>query len=131
MKLNNIVLEKIRENIMEEELNEQIEDWKLSVPDGDINCFISHALNTIIDTLKYINQDNIKYIEKYNLQAEQKNQLLNKSLNDIKKNFNTTKNITIQQLDKLKEQVLLLDESHQKQKLLTKINLTKDKINDV
>lgn len=131
MKINNIVLERIRQNIMKEELNEQIEDWKLSVPDGDINCFISHALNIIIDTLKYINQDSIEYIEKYNLQAEQKNQLLNKSLNDIKKNFNTTKDITTQQLDKLKEQVLLLDESHQKQKLLTKINLTKDKINDV
>lgn len=131
MKINNIVLERIRQNIMKEELNEQIEDWKLSVPDGDINCFISHVLNIIIDTLKYINQDSIEYIEKYNLQAEQKNQLLNKSLNDIKKNFNTTKDITTQQLDKLKEQVLLLDESHQKQKLLTKINLTKDKINDV
>lgn len=131
MKINNIVLEKIRENIMKEELNEQIEDWKLSVPDGDINCFISHALNTIIDTLKYINQDNIEYIEKYNLQTEQENQLFNKSLNDIKKNFNTTKNTTTQQLDKLKEQALSLDESHQKQKLLIKINLTKDKINNI
>lgn len=131
MKINNIVLERIRQNIMKEELNEQIEDWKLSVPDGDINCFINHALNIIIDTLKYINQDNIEYIEKYNLQTEQKSQLLNKSLNDIKKNFNTTKNITTQQLDKLKEQALSLDESHQKQKLLTKINLTKDKIKQI
>ena len=57
--------------------------------------------------------------------------MFNKSLNDIKKNFNTTKNTTTQQLDKLKEQALSLDESHQKQKLLIKINLTKDKINNI
>lgn len=131
MNINNIVLEKIRENIMKEELNEQIEDWKLSVPDGDINCFISHAINTIIDTLKYINQDNIEYIKKYNLQTEQENQLLTYKINDIEKNINTTKNTSTQELDKIKKEILSLQESHNKYNLLTKINSLKNKLNDV
>lgn len=131
MKINNIVLEKIRQNIMKEELNEQIEDWKLSVPDGNINCFITHALNTIIDTLKYINQDNIEYIEKYNLQTEQENQLLTYKINDIKKNINTTKNTSIQELDKIKKEILSLQESHNKYNLLTKVNSLKNKLNDI
>lgn len=131
MKINNIVLEKIRENIMKEELNEQIEDWKLSVPDGDINCFISHALNTIIDTLKYINQDNIEYIKKYNLQTEQENQLLIQKINDIEKNINTTKNTSIQELNKIKKEILSLQESHNKYNLLTKVNSLKNKLNDI
>lgn len=116
---------------MKEELNEQIEDWKLSVPDGDINCFITHALNTIIDTLKYINQDNIEYIEKYNLQTEQENQLLTHKINDIKKNINTTKNTSIQELDKIKKELLSLQESHNKYNLLTKVNSLKNKLNDI
>lgn len=131
MNINNIVLEKIRENIMKEELNEQIEDWKLSVSDGNINCFISHALNTIIDTLKYINQDNIEYIEKYNLQTEQDIQSLTHKINDIEKNINTTKNTSIQELDKIKKEILSLQESHNKYNLLTKINSLKNKLNDV
>lgn len=131
MKINNIVLEKIRQNIMKEELNEQIEDWKLSVPDGDINCFISHAINTIIDTLKYINQDNIEYIKKYNLQTEQENQLLIQKINDIEKNINTTKNTSIQELNKIKKEILSLQESHNKYNLLTKVNSLKNKLNDV
>ena len=131
MKINNIVLEKIRENIMKEELNEQIEDWKLSVPDGNINCFISHTINTIIDTLKYINQDNIEYIKKYNLQTEQDIQSLTHKINDIEKNINTTKNISIQELNKIKEEILSLQESHNKYNLLTKVNSLKNKLNDV
>lgn len=131
MKINNIVLEKIRQNIMKEELNEQIEDWKLSVPDGDISCFISHAINTIIDTLKYINQDNIEYIEKYNLQTEQDVQSLTHKINDIEKNINTTKNTSIQELDKIKKEILSLQESHNKYNLLTKVNSLKNKLNDV
>lgn len=131
MKINNIVLEKIRENIMKEELNEQIEDWKLSVPDGNINCFITHALNTIIDTLKYINQDNIEYIKKYNLQTEQENQLLIQKINDIEKNISTTKNTSIQELNNIKKEILSLQESHNKYNLLTKVNSLKNKLNDI
>lgn len=131
MNINNIVLERIRQNIMKEELNEQIEDWKLSVPDGNINCFITHALNTIIDTLKYINQDNIEYIEKYNLQTEQENQLLIQKINDIEKNISTTKNTSIQELNNIKKEILSLQESHNKYNLLTKVNSLKNKLNDI
>lgn len=131
MNISNIVLERIRQNIMEEELNEQIEDWKLSVPNGDINCFVSHALNTIIDTLKYIKEDNIEYIEKYNLQTDQDIQLLVHKINDIEKNINTAKTISIQELDKLRKKILSLQESHDKYNLLIKVNSLKHKINDI
>lgn len=128
MEITDEVLIKVKKKFIAEELPEKLEDWKLSVPNGNDLCFIQQALADFTGILHRICHND--YIEEYNLQEIKKEQKLKQEIKDLKLGHEITiKTLNDQyekDLDKIKSEVLVtLDSEFRKNNLLNDIqNIT-------
>lgn len=124
MEITDEVLIKVKKKFIEKKLPEKLEDWKLSVPDGNDLCFIQQALADFTGILHRICHND--YIEEYNLQEIKKEQKLKQEIKDLKLGHEITiKTLNDQyekDLDKIKSEIhTTLDSEFRKNNLLNDI----------